>query len=46
MHVPCHGSLDYSVFGTFLDDDSVLADLFLNQDYLFSSIDHKVTAGI
>lgn len=46
MHVPCHGSLDYSMFGTFLDDDSVLADLFLNQDYLFSSIDHKVTAGI
>ena len=34
------------MFGTFLDDDSVLADLFLNQDYLFSSIDHKVTAGI
>lgn len=32
--------------GTFLDDDSVLTDLLLNQDYLLGSIDHKVAAGI
>ena len=34
------------MFGTFLDDDSVLTDLLLNQNYLLSSVDHKITAGI
>ena len=46
MHIRCHGSLDYSMFGTFLDDDSVFADLLLDQNYLLGSSDHKVTAGI
>ena len=46
MHVPCHRSLNYSVFCAFLDDDSILTDLFLNQYHLLCSVDHKVAAWI
>ena len=46
MHLRCHRSLDYAMFGAFLDDNPVLTDLLLYQYHLLSSIDHKVTTWI
>lgn len=46
MHVPRYGSLNYSMSGAFLDDDSVFTNLLLNQNYLLGPVDYKITAGI
>ena len=46
MHIRCHRSLNYTMFGAFLDDNPILTDLLLNQYHFLSSIDHKVTTRV
>lgn len=46
MNLPSHGGLDDLLLWICLDDDTVLAQLFLDQNNLLCPIDDEVAAGI